>query len=87
MNILLNAFYGIHVILGPIGVIPNMNLLQSMADYGNIDIWSIVPSLVDELGETPDVLKKFSKSKFICASGGENINNCQSQSTRLMRNS
>ncbi|EHK96265.1 hypothetical protein M7I_8023 [Glarea lozoyensis 74030] len=31
----------------------------------------MVPSLVDELGETPAVLAKFAPSKFICASGGK----------------
>ncbi|KAI4244082.1 MAG: hypothetical protein LQ352_006920 [Teloschistes flavicans] len=47
-----------------------MNLVESLADHARIDIWSMVPSLVDELGETPEVLAKFKSSKFICASGG-----------------
>ncbi|KAI4198519.1 MAG: hypothetical protein LQ350_005248 [Teloschistes chrysophthalmus] len=47
-----------------------MNLVESLADHAKIDIWSMVPSLVDELGETPGVLAKFRSSKFICASGG-----------------
>jgi hypothetical protein len=71
MNILMNAFYGMHTILGPVGMISNLSLVESMADHGKIAIWSLVPSLVDELGETPDVLAKLSSSKFICASGGE----------------
>ncbi|RYP43738.1 hypothetical protein DL768_009730 [Monosporascus sp. mg162] len=70
MNILMNAFYGMHGIIGPEGVIPNMDLINSMLDHAKIDIWSIVPSLVDELGETPEVLSKFKSAKFICASGG-----------------
>ncbi|KAK3167235.1 putative secondary metabolism biosynthetic enzyme [Lepraria neglecta] len=70
MNILLPSLFGLHCILGPAGVLPNMNLVESLADHGRIDIWSMVPSLVDELGETPDVLVKFKSSKFICASGG-----------------
>ena len=70
MDILLPSLFGLHCILGPAGVIPNMNLVDSLADHGKIDIWSMVPSLVDELGETPDVLAKFQSSKFICASGG-----------------
>lgn len=32
-----------------------------------------MPSLVDELGETPDVLQRLQSSKFICASGGSYI--------------
>lgn len=59
-----------HCILGPVGVMPNLSLIDSLAEHGQIDVWSIVPSLVDELGESPDVLAKFSSSKFICASGG-----------------
>ncbi|KAM0193089.1 hypothetical protein ACHAPI_007813 [Fusarium lateritium] len=70
MNILLPALFGLHCIMGPKGVIPNMDLLESLADHAKIDIWSMVPSLVDELGETPDVLIKLKSSKFICASGG-----------------
>ncbi|RYP70479.1 hypothetical protein DL771_005416 [Monosporascus sp. 5C6A] len=70
MNILMNAFYGMQGIIGPEGVIPNMDLIDSMLDHAKIDIWSIVPSLVDELGETPEILSKFKSAKFICASGG-----------------
>ncbi|KAF4463402.1 transferase family [Fusarium albosuccineum] len=70
MNILLPSLFGLHCIMGPKGVIPNMNLIESLADHAEIDIWSMVPSLVDELGETPDVLIKLKPSKFICASGG-----------------
>ncbi|RYP62963.1 hypothetical protein DL769_007102 [Monosporascus sp. CRB-8-3] len=70
MNILMNAFYGMQGIIGPEGVIPNMDLIDSMLDHAKIDIWSIVPSLVDELGENPEVLSKFKSAKFICASGG-----------------
>ena len=73
MNILLPSLFGLHCILGPADVLPNMNLVDSLADHGRIDIWSMVPSLVDELGETPDVLAKFKSSKFICASGGTHI--------------
>lgn len=56
--------------MGPKGVVPNMDLIESLAEHANIAIWSMVPSLVDELGETPDVLIKLKPSKFICASGG-----------------
>ncbi|KAI4194481.1 MAG: hypothetical protein LQ348_002638 [Seirophora lacunosa] len=70
MDIILPSLFGLHCIMGPAGVVPNMHLVESLADHGRIDIWSMVPSLVDELGETPDVLAKFKSSKFICASGG-----------------
>ena len=70
MDILLPSFLGLHCILGPAGVLPNMSLVEFLADHGRIDIWSMVPSLVDELGETPDVLEKLRSSKFVCASGG-----------------
>jgi len=70
MDILMPALFALHCFLGPAGVLPNMNLIESLADHAKIDIWSMVPSLVDELGETPDVLAKLNTSKFICASGG-----------------
>lgn len=73
MNILIPSLYGMHSIMGPVGVIPNMDLIESLVDHGKIDIWSMVPSLVDELGETPDVLAKFESAKFICASGGKSF--------------
>ncbi|KAF2846132.1 transferase family protein-like protein [Plenodomus tracheiphilus IPT5] len=70
MDILLPALFALHCILGPAKVIPNMHLMDLLATQAKIDIWSMVPSLVDELSETPDVLEKFRSSKFICASGG-----------------
>ena len=70
MDILMPALFKLHCILGPPGVLPNMNLVESLAKFAKVDIWSMVPSLVDELGETPDVLEKLRSSKFICASGG-----------------
>jgi hypothetical protein len=70
MDILMPALFNLHCILGPVGVLPNINLIDILADQADIDIWSMVPSLVDELGETPDVLSKLKSSKFICASGG-----------------
>ncbi|KAL8651738.1 MAG: hypothetical protein Q9226_004575 [Calogaya cf. arnoldii] len=70
MNVLLPCLFGLHCIMGPAGVLPSMDLIDYLVDHGKIDIWSMVPSLVDELGETPDVLAKFKSSKFICASGG-----------------
>ncbi|MCJ1433652.1 hypothetical protein MMC27_003016 [Xylographa pallens] len=70
MNILLPCLFRLHCVMGPPGVIPNMNLIEFLAEHARIDIWSLIPSLVDELGEIPDVLAKFKSSKFICASGG-----------------
>ncbi|KAG7405619.1 Non-canonical non-ribosomal peptide synthetase FUB8 [Fusarium oxysporum f. sp. rapae] len=68
MDILMPSLFNLHCILGPSGVLPNLGLIESLTDH--IDIWSMVPSLVDELGENPEVLAKFESSKFICASGG-----------------
>lgn len=74
MDILIPSLFAMHCILGPVGVIPNIGLIESLVDHGKIDVWSMVPSLVDELGETPDVLAKFKSAKFICASGGKTLN-------------
>ncbi|KUM56496.1 hypothetical protein ACN42_g10719 [Penicillium freii] len=70
MDILMPALSNLHCVLGPVGVLPNLNLVERLAVDAKIDIWSMVPSLVDELGETPEVLAKLQSSKFICASGG-----------------
>lgn len=73
MNILIPSLFRLHCIMGPPGVIPNLNLIDSLAEHVDIDIWSMIPSLVDELGEAPDILTKLKNSKFICASGGKTI--------------
>jgi hypothetical protein len=71
MDILMPTLFDLRCVLGPVGVLPNMNLVEVLADDAGIDIWSMVPSLVDELGDTPDVLAKLASSSFICASGGQ----------------
>ncbi|PWY83843.1 transferase family protein [Aspergillus sclerotioniger CBS 115572] len=70
MDILMPALFNLRCILGPVDVPPNINLVEALAGNTRVDIWSMVPSLVDELGETPVVLSKLKTSKFICASGG-----------------
>ncbi|KAF3484455.1 uncharacterized protein GIQ15_03779 [Arthroderma uncinatum] len=70
MNILMPAFFNLHCVLGLAGALPNIRLVETLADNVKIDIWSMVPSLVNEIGETPEVLAKLRPSKFICASGG-----------------
>ncbi|EED16026.1 transferase family protein [Talaromyces stipitatus ATCC 10500] len=70
MDILMPALFNLHCVLGPVGVLPNLNLVVRLAEDIKIDIWSMVPSLADELGETPEILVKLKTSKFICASGG-----------------
>lgn len=70
MDILMPALFNLQCVLGPVGVLPNLNLVERLAVDVNIDIWSMVPSLVDELGEAPSILAKLARSKFICASGG-----------------
>ncbi|KAJ5131931.1 Isocyanide synthase-NRPS hybrid crmA [Penicillium atrosanguineum] len=70
MDILMPALFNLHCILGPVGVLPNLNLVGRLAVDVKIDIWSMVPSLVDELGEASEILEHLHPSKFICASGG-----------------
>lgn len=64
------VLYELPCVLGPINTIPNVDFIGDLAESIKIDIWSMVPSLVDELGETPEILVKLKSSKFICASGG-----------------
>ncbi|KAI0188862.1 transferase family protein [Astrocystis sublimbata] len=70
MDILIPALFELRCVLGPVNAIPNVGLIGDLADSTKIDIWSMVPSLADELGETPEILEKLRPSKFICASGG-----------------
>ena len=70
MDIVVPAFFQLHCILGPSGVLPNMSLIENLVDHAKIDIWHLVPSLADELGETSSVLAKFASAKFVCVSGG-----------------
>ncbi|KAI7968688.1 hypothetical protein EIK77_005704 [Talaromyces pinophilus] len=70
MDILMPALFNLQCVLGPVGVLPNLNLVERLAVDVKIDIWSMVPSLVDELGEAPSILAQLAPSKFICASGG-----------------
>lgn len=71
MDVVVPAFFKLHCILGPAGVLPNLGLIENVVDHAKIDIWHIVPSLVDELGENPKILSKFTSAKFICVSGGK----------------
>jgi hypothetical protein len=71
MNVLVRAFYGTSNVIGPVGVLSTINLVDSLIDHTNIKIWSIIPSIVDEIGETPAVSAKFSGAKIIIASGGK----------------
>lgn len=70
MNILVKTFYGTSNVIGPVGVLPTIGLIDSLLVNTDIRIWSIIPSIVDEIGETPAVLEKFASSKVIIASGG-----------------
>ncbi|KLP05862.1 hypothetical protein CEK26_012582 [Fusarium fujikuroi] len=70
MNLFATFLFDTHSVMGPVGVHPDMDLLASLADYGNIDIWHFMPVYVNELGQHPEVLDKFRSSKFIGAGGG-----------------
>ena len=73
MNILIPAFHGTNNVLGPPNAPPNITLIEALLDHTNINIWSIIPSIVDDIGETPRVHKKFKmkNTKAIVVSGGK----------------
>lgn len=73
MNVLIRAFYGTSNVIGPVGVLSTVNLIDSLLDHTNVKVWSIIPSIVDEIGETPGISAKFSGAKIIIASGGMKI--------------
>ncbi|KAF5249356.1 hypothetical protein FANTH_5437 [Fusarium anthophilum] len=85
MDVVISPLFGLHCVLGPRDVIPNLELISSLADHIKIDIWSMIPSLTDELGEAPDILPKLSRSKFICASGGPVSNHLGSKVNEHVR--
>ncbi|KAF2764178.1 acetyl-CoA synthetase-like protein [Teratosphaeria nubilosa] len=70
MDIIMPSLYGLRCVLGPSDVLPSLNLVEKLATHARIDIWSMVPCLVDELVDSPDTLARLEPSKFICASGG-----------------
>ncbi|KAF5619164.1 nonribosomal peptide synthetase [Fusarium tjaetaba] len=43
MNLFATFLFDTHSVMGPVGVHPDMNLLASLADHGNIDIWHFMP--------------------------------------------
>lgn len=73
MNVLMNSFYGTCNLLGPAQGVPSLELIDSLLDHGSVQIWSIIPSLVDDIGENPGVHTKFRNSKAIIASGGKTL--------------
>ena len=74
MNVLVNAFYGTCNVLGPAHISPSLALIDTLLDIGRIKVWSIVPSIVDDIGETPAIHEKFKDAKIIIASGGKYTN-------------
>lgn len=70
MNIPVRIFYNTTNTIGPVGQIPTIDHIEALLDHTDTRLWSMIPALVDEIGETPKVLAKFAKAKFIIASGG-----------------
>lgn len=73
MNVLVNAFYSTCNVLGSVNVIPSLALIDSLLDHANINVWSIIPSIVDEIGDNAAIHAKFKDSKIIVASGGKEL--------------
>ncbi|RYP73522.1 hypothetical protein DL771_003561 [Monosporascus sp. 5C6A] len=55
--------------MGPAGVTPNLSLFESLADYGKVDIWFVLPQYVNELGQAPEILPKLRSSKLMAVAG------------------
>lgn len=70
MNILIPAFYGTCNVLAPAGRPASLDLVDNLLDHGRISVWHIIPSIIDEIGETLEVHAKFTDSKVMIASGG-----------------
>ncbi|KAK2612056.1 hypothetical protein QQS21_001905 [Conoideocrella luteorostrata] len=85
MNILVRTYYGTSNVIGPVGVLPTINLIDLLLSHTNIRIWSIIPSIVDEIGETPAIAAKFSTSKIIIASGGPVTFASANKATKFVR--
>ncbi|MCJ1314533.1 hypothetical protein MMC25_008215 [Agyrium rufum] len=85
MNILINAYYGTCNVLGPVNVTPSLGLIDALLDHARIRVWSIIPSIVDEIGESPAVHAKFKSSKVIVASGGPVTYESANKATQSVR--
>ncbi|EFR04290.1 L-aminoadipate-semialdehyde dehydrogenase [Nannizzia gypsea CBS 118893] len=85
MNIFIVSLYRTSNVLGPVGVLSTINLLDSLLDNTDIKCWSVIPSIVDEIGETPAIRAKFAKSKVIIASGGPVTYASANKATEVIR--
>jgi hypothetical protein len=74
MNMFIPVFYGTSNVLGPAGALPTVDLIDSLLDLTNVKIWHIIPSIVDEIGETPALSARFAHAKIIISSGGMSSN-------------
>jgi hypothetical protein len=73
MNILIMAYYGTRNTISPFGVLSTINVVDALLDCTDITHWSIMPSIIDEIGDTPSISAKFRNSKCIIASGGKEL--------------
>ena len=71
MNLFIPVFYRTSNVLGPPGASPSVDLLEDLLRHTDVKTWHIIPSIVDEIGETPAVAAKFTGAKVMIASGGE----------------
>lgn len=63
-------FYNLSVVLGPATVPVNLDLVNSMFDYANVDGCFLAPSTYEEISKDPPSLARMSKIKFANFGGG-----------------
>jgi thioester reductase-like protein len=70
MNFGFLLYYGTTIVHGPVGRPLSADLLDRMHQFGNLDGGFYAPSLLEDISESPDMLKNLEILKFVISSGG-----------------
>lgn len=64
-------FYELSIVLGPPMVPVNLDLVNSMLDYGNVDGSLLAPSTLEEISKAVSSLERMSRTLYTCFGGGQ----------------
>ena len=71
LNSIIPVYFGTNLVFGPSMLPPNLDLVDTVFDYANVNCSVLPPSCLDEIGSSPMVLNKVKKHKFLGTGGGE----------------
>ncbi|TVY44182.1 Non-canonical non-ribosomal peptide synthetase [Lachnellula subtilissima] len=78
-------FYELSIVLGPAMVPVNLDLVNSMFDYGNVDGSCLAPSTLEEISKIPASLQRIGKTLFTCFGGGPLSQECGNRINAVTR--